>query len=60
MRFLVTIVGIAFAVFLIVFQGSLLTGFVSAASSVIDATDADLWIAARGVSCVDIAKMFSR
>jgi putative ABC transport system permease protein len=54
-RFAVTLAGIAFAVFLMIFQGSLLVGFVRAASSVIDATDADLWIAARGVPCLDFA-----
>jgi putative ABC transport system permease protein len=36
-----------------VFEGSLLAGFTRAASRVIDATDADLWVTARGVSCVD-------
>jgi putative ABC transport system permease protein len=53
LRFAVTIAGVAFAVFLMVFQGSLLSGFVRASSSVIDATDADLWITARGVPCFD-------
>jgi putative ABC transport system permease protein len=52
-RFAVTIAGVAFAVFLMVFQGSLLAGFVRVSSSVIDATDADLWITARGVPCFD-------
>src|SRR5262245_21023840 len=53
-RFAVTVVGIAFAVFLMIFQGSLLAGFLSAASEVVDATDADLWITARGVPCLDL------
>ena len=53
LRFLVTIAGIAFAVFLMTFQGSLLAGFNQAASPVINATDADFWITARGVQCVD-------
>ena len=53
LRFAVTIAGVAFAVFLMVFQGSLLAGFVRVSSSVIDATDADLWITARGVPCFD-------
>jgi putative ABC transport system permease protein len=51
-RFLVTVVGIAFAVFLMIFQGSLLAGFLRASSKVVDTTDVDLWIAGRGVeSC---------
>lgn len=53
LRFAVTIAGVAFAVFLMVFQGSLLAGFVRVSSKVIDATDADLWITARGVPCFD-------
>jgi putative ABC transport system permease protein len=52
-RFLVTIAGIAFAVFLMIFQGSLLTGFLRAASKAIDLTDAQVWIAARGVDCFE-------
>jgi len=52
-RLLVTIVGIAFAVFLMIFEGSLLSGFLKASSEVIDAADADLWITARGVPCFD-------
>jgi putative ABC transport system permease protein len=54
-RFAVTVLGIAFAVFLMIFQGSLLVSFLQAASKVIDATDSDIWIAARGVSCFDFS-----
>ncbi|HUK90165.1 MAG TPA: ABC transporter permease [Blastocatellia bacterium] len=54
-RFLVTVVGIAFAVFLMVFQGSLLTGFIRTASKGIDLTDGDIWICARGVDCFEFA-----
>ena len=36
-RFLVTVLGVSFAVFLMVFQGSLLIGFLQAASRLIDA-----------------------
>jgi putative ABC transport system permease protein len=54
-RFLVTIVGIAFAVFLMIFQGSLLVGFLRSASKPIDMTDADLWIAARGIEAFEFA-----
>ncbi len=53
LRFAVTVIGIVFAVFLMVFQGSLLVGFVNAASRMIDASDADIWIAARGVPCFE-------
>jgi len=59
-RFLVTIVGIAFAVFLMVFQGSLLFGFSRAASKLVDVTDSDLWITARGVPCFDFSAKLSR
>jgi len=53
MRFAVTVIGIAFATFLMVFQGSLFTGFVLASSKVIDASDAELWIVPRGIACVE-------
>lgn len=53
LRFAVTVIGIVFAVFLMVFQGSLLVGFIKAASRVIDASDADIWIGARGVPCFE-------
>lgn len=60
MRFFITVLGIAFAVFLMVFQGSLLFGFSTAASKMVDATDADLWITARGVLCFDFSAPLSR
>src|SRR5580704_1501048 len=47
-RFATTVLGMAF-------QGSLLAGFLQAASKLVDAADADLWITARGVSCFDFA-----
>jgi len=53
LRFLLTLVGIGFAVFLMMFQGSLLAGFLRAASKIIDTADADIWIAARGVGFFD-------
>ncbi|MGH9765707.1 MAG: ABC transporter permease [Blastocatellia bacterium] len=55
LRLFVTVVGIAFAVFLMVFQGSLLTGFIRTASKGIDLTDGDIWITARGVDCFEFA-----
>jgi putative ABC transport system permease protein len=47
-------------VFLMVFQGSLLFGFIRAASRVIQSTDSDLWITARGVLCFDFAAPLPR
>jgi putative ABC transport system permease protein len=44
---------VSFAVFLMVFQGSLLFGFLRAASRLIDASDSDIWITARGVQAFE-------
>lgn len=52
-RLATTLVGITFSVFLMLYQGSLLLGFVRAASAIIDATTADLWIMGRAVTCFD-------
>ncbi len=52
-RLLVTVLGIAFAVCLMIFQGGLLFGFLQAASKLTDASVADLWISARGVNCFE-------
>src|SRR5438445_12729419 len=52
-RFSVTVLGVCFAVFLMIFQGSLLAGFLRAASRLIDASDADIWITARGVQAFE-------
>ena len=54
-RFLLAVAGIAFSTFLMLFQGSLLAGFLRSASRVIDSTDADLWVMARGVPSFDFA-----
>jgi putative ABC transport system permease protein len=51
----VTSLGVAFAVFLMIFQASLLIGFLRAAAKIIDATDSDLWVTPRGVVCFDFA-----
>jgi len=53
MRFAVTVIGITFAVFLMVFQGSLLAGFMRAAERPIQSSDAHLWVTARGVQCFE-------
>jgi putative ABC transport system permease protein len=52
-RFAVTVLGITAAVFLMVFQASILLGFLRASSKVIDSTSADLWLAGRGVTCFE-------
>src|ERR1700739_110193 len=52
-RFAVTVLGVCFAVFLMIFQGSLLAGFLRAASRLIDASDSDIWITARGVQAFE-------
>ena len=52
-RFLATALGVSFAVFLMVFQGSLLVGFLQAASRFINASDFDIWITARGVQAFE-------
>jgi putative ABC transport system permease protein len=59
-RFVVTALGVAFAVFLMIFQGSLLMGFLRAASNIIDAADSDIWITARGVTCFDFSATLDR
>jgi putative ABC transport system permease protein len=60
MRLLVTVMGIAFAVCLMIFQGSLLSGFLHASAKLIDSTQSDLWITARGVTCFDFPAAFSK
>ncbi len=59
-RLLVTVLGIAFAVCLMVFQGSLLSGFLHASAKLIEATQSDLWITARGVVCFDMPAPLSK
>src|ERR1700735_2733760 len=60
MRFAVTVLGITCAVFLMIFQGSILLGFLRAASKIIDSTGADLWIRGRGVQCFEFAVPIER
>lgn len=52
-RFLVTILGVFFAAFLMVFEGSLLAGFLRAASRFVEASDFDVWVTARGVQAFE-------
>lgn len=55
LRSAVAICGVAFAVLLMTFQGSLLYGFISAAGRLIASTRGEVWIAPRGVACFDCA-----
>jgi putative ABC transport system permease protein len=59
-RSVVAAFGIAFAVFLMIFQGSLLMGFLRTASKLIEATDAQIWVTAHGVSCFEFAGTIPR
>jgi putative ABC transport system permease protein len=52
-RFSATVLGVSFAAFLMLFQGSLLIGFLQAASRFIDASNFDIWITARGVQAFE-------
>ena len=52
-RLWVSLFGIAFATFLMCIQGSLLYSFIRAASRVVDAVDADLWIVSKGTPTFD-------
>jgi putative ABC transport system permease protein len=52
-RLWVSLFGIAFATFLMAVQGSLLYSFTRAASQVVDAVDADLWIVGKGTPTFD-------
>ena len=59
-RFSVTVLGVCFAVFLMIFQGSLLAGFLRAASRLIDASDSDIWITSRGVQAFEFGTILER
>lgn len=60
LRFAVTVLGITCAVFLMIFQGSILLGFLRAASKIIDSTGAEIWITGRGVQCFEFAVPIER
>lgn len=55
-----TVAGVAVAVFLMVFQGSLLIGFVRAAGRVIATAGGDAWIVGRGVPSFDFPAAIPR
>lgn len=60
LRFLVAVAGISFSAFLMTLQAGLLMGFTHAASRVIDAVDASVWIMPRGVPCFEYAALMPR
>jgi putative ABC transport system permease protein len=60
MRFAVTVLGITCAVFLMIFQGSILLGFLRSASKIVDSTGAEIWISGRGVQCFEFAVPIER
>jgi putative ABC transport system permease protein len=59
-RFAMTVAGVAAAVFLMVFQGSLLFGFIRAAGRVVHVAGGDVWLVPRGVPCFDFAARMPR
>ena len=59
-RLVIALVGVAFAVFLMVFQASLLVGFIQAAGHVIRSIDGSVWIVPRGVPCFDFSARLPR
>jgi putative ABC transport system permease protein len=54
-RLIVALSGVGFSVFLMVFQGSLLIGFIVAAQRVIRSAGVDIWLIPRGVRCFDFS-----
>lgn len=53
LRFLIAVAGVGFAVMLALLQTSFYNGFLNNASNLIDHTEADLWVMARGIQNVD-------
>ncbi|MBF0481796.1 MAG: ABC transporter permease [Desulfovibrionaceae bacterium] len=54
MRLFVTLTGVVFSVVLIAVQSGLFVGFTTSTSCVIDNTDADVWVASKGVRNFDV------
>src|SRR3954463_7281914 len=59
-RLAIALVGVAFSVFLMVFQASLLIGFIQAAQRVVRSIDGAVWLVPRGVPCFDFAARLPR
>lgn len=58
-RFVVTLAGIAFAVFLIIVQLGVFFGFLATSSNIIDRSGADLWISCKGLPYVEVGSAFT-
>ncbi|WP_454634800.1 ABC transporter permease [Bradyrhizobium cenepequi] len=57
-RFLVTLVGVVFSVYLTLTETALYIGMMANATSIIRHSGADLWVASKGVQNFDFAKPF--
>src|SRR5947209_11670224 len=57
-RFAITVLGVGFAVALVLTQAGLFFGLLESASITIDKLDADLWVTARNTPNVDFANPF--
>ena len=57
-RFAITVLGVGFAVALVLTQTGLFFGLLESASITIDKLDADLWVTARNTPNVDFANPF--
>ena len=58
LRFLITVLGVAFAVTLVFVQVGLFLGLMDNASITIEHLDADLWVTSRNTANVDFAQTF--
>ena len=59
LRFFITVVGVGFAVMLVLVQTGLFLGLMGNASATIDHIDADVWVAAKNTPNIDFARTFS-
>jgi putative ABC transport system permease protein len=59
-RLTIALVGVAFSVFLMAFQASLLIGFIQAAQRVVRSIDGDVWLVPHGVPCFDFSARLPR
>src|SRR5437660_11193525 len=58
LRFLITVVGVAFAVTLVFVQVGLFAGLLDNASITIDHIDADLWVTSHNTANIDFSHTF--
>jgi putative ABC transport system permease protein len=59
-RLTIALAGVAFSVFLMVFQASLLVGFIQAAQRVVRSIDGAVWLVPHGVPCFDFSARLPR